>query len=407
MTEIQTRLLDLTRLASRAGRGLTGVDRVELAYLNELIHRDDPAFGLLRSRIGFLLLDKTGMEGFARRVEGKLPWGQASRLSKVFGKLDEMQRRAISDARRLAVGRTHRRGLGRLLRRKMPKGFAYLNVGHSNLNDTVISAVKHAGKGRFVAMVHDTIPLDHPQYQTPASAARFKQMLKRVRAHADLVIYNSSATRRDAERHMQAWGALPQAVVAHLGVEMAEPAPEDLPNGLPPEEPYFVCVSTLEPRKNHALLLDIWERLAKLNPPQDMPHLVICGARGWMNEELLFRMDRSALMGEYLHEHEGLSDGAIAALLERAAGALYPSFVEGYGLPMIEAAARGVPVICEDLPVYREVLQDIPVYASLKDSYLWQRRITVLASDRQAGRKADPFDPPSWSQHFNKVFRLT
>ena len=68
-----------------------------------------------------------------------------------------------------------------------------------------------------------------------------------------------------------------------------------------------------------------------------------------------------------------------------------------------------MPVICADLPATREILKDIPVYASLKDSYLWQRRITALAKGRQAGRQADTkaFDPPTWKQHFNKVFSLT
>ena len=406
---VSARVLDLTRLVSRAGRVLTGVDRVELAYLQKLTSGDLPCFGLVRTPLGYLLLDRKGMQELAGRITGQVPWGPADRLSRVFGKLDAAQQGALSDLRKLAVARTHRRGLAKMLQRSIPKGFGYLNVGHSNLTDRVIHSVKYGAKGKVAVMIHDTIPLDHPLLQTPGSVERFREMLKRVQRHADVVIYNSRATRKDAERHMGEWGALPQAVVAHLGVERAEAKPEELPKGLPPERAYFVSVGTIEPRKNHALLLEIWERLVKQTPPQEMPHLVICGQRGWMNEEVFFRMDRSALMGEHLHEYDDLSDGAIAALLDGAAGALYPSFAEGYGLPLIEAAARGVPVICADLPATREILKDIPVYASLKDSYLWQRRITALAKGRQAGRQADTkaFDPPTWKQHFNKVFSLT
>ncbi|MDQ2090365.1 glycosyltransferase family 4 protein [Marimonas arenosa] len=406
---IPGRLLDLSRLVSRAGRVLTGIDRVELAYLKAAVADKVPAWGLVRTPIGFLLLDARGMQGLADRSEGREPWGAASRLARVFGKLDGMQQRALSDMRRLATARTHKGGLARLLRRHLPTGFAYLNVGQSNLTDRVLHSVRHGAEGRIAVMIHDTIPLDHPLYQTPAAVERFRQMLKRVRAYADLVIYNSRATRGDAERHMEGWGAVPHGVVAHLGVDLAAPAPEDLPAGLPPDGAYFVTVGTIEPRKNHALLIEIWERLAKQTTPQEMPRLVICGARGWMNEEVFFRMDRSPLMGKHLHEAAGLSDGAVAALLEGAAGGLYPSFAEGYGLPAIEAAARGVPVICADLPATREILGDIPVYASPKDSYLWQRRIMALAKGRQAGRQADAeaFEPPRWTQHFNKVFSLT
>lgn len=406
---VSARLLDLTRLMSRAGRTLTGVDRVELAYLKEMQRRKRPSFGLIRTPLGYLLIDRDGMAGLAERIEGRKPWGETSRLSRIFGDLDEAQRRALADARRLSIARCHRRGLGKMLKRHLPKGFAYLNVGHSNLNDRVIAGVKQAG-GRIAVLIHDTIPLDHPLYQTPQSVERFRIMLKRVRAQADLVIYNSRATRADAERHMAEWGEVPQGMVAHLGVKVAEAKPDELPKGLPPEGAYFVTVGTIEPRKNHALLIDIWERLVKQTPPQEMPHLVICGSRGWANEETFFRMDRSALMDEHLHEAPGLSDGAIAALLDGAAGALYPSFAEGYGLPMIEAAARGVPIICADLPVYRELLKDIPVYASLKDSYLWQRRIMALANGGKAGKarlRGEACDPPGWARHFNKVFRLT
>lgn len=412
---VSARLLDLTRLMSRAGRVLTGIDRVELAYLKDLLTRAKPSFGLVRTPLGYLLLDKAGLQGFADRIEGRESWGEASRLSRVFSKLDKTQRRALSDLRRLAIARTNRRGLGKMLKRQLPADFAYLNVGHSNLNDRVVHGVKHGGKGRVTVMIHDTIPLDYPLFQTPDAVERFRNMLRRVRAQADLVIYNSYATRTDAERYMGEWGEVPQGIVAHLGVELADPAPTDLPDGLPPERPYFVSVGTIEPRKNHALLIRIWEQMAEETPPQDMPHLVICGSRGWLNEELFRRIDGSALTGVCLHEQAGLSDGAIAALLDRAAGALYPSLAEGYGLPMIEAAARGVPVVCADLAVYREVLGDIPVYASPKDSYLWQRTIKALASGRQAGSTAESgsgsgaqaFVPASWTQHFNKVFRLT
>jgi glycosyltransferase involved in cell wall biosynthesis len=413
---VSARLLDLTRLISRAGRTLTGIDRVELAYLKALVEQPEPAFGLIKSSLGYLLLDAAGMRALAARIEGDVAWGKADRLSRGFGRLDKMQRRAQSDARRLAIARSFRAGLKRLLRRHLPEGCAYINVGHSNFSDRVAQAVKQGARGRIAVMVHDTIPLDHPLYQTPEAVTRFEHMLRRVRDAADLVLYNSAATRAAAEGYMAAWGGAPEGLVAHLGVELAAPRPEALPRGVPGEGVYFVSVGTLEPRKNHMLLIEIWERLVKQTPPQEMPHLFICGQRGWKNEELFFRLDRSQLMDEYIHELPGLSDGAIAALLENAAGALYPSFAEGYGLPMIEAAAAGVPVVCADLPVYREILGDYPVYASLKDSYLWQRRITALAKAKMTGGRAGNeaggnrdtgITPPDWHAHFKTVLKVT
>ncbi|WP_306006539.1 glycosyltransferase [Aquicoccus porphyridii] len=407
----EARLLDLTRLISRAGRVQTGVDRVELAYLRALLAAKVPGFGLVRTSLGYILLDEDGMRAIAERVEGRVPWGPADRLSRLARKLDPAQRCGQSDARRLARARTVRPGLKRMLRRHLPQGTRYFNVGHTNLTERVTQAVKQGLGGTVNVLVHDTIPLDHPLYQRPESIARFRQMMGRVSRDADLVIYNSRHTRQNAERHLEEIGRVPPGLVAKLGVEVPEPRPGDLPKGLPPAGVYFVTVGTLEPRKNHALLLDIWERMVKQTIPQDMPHLVICGQRGWMNEELFFRLDRSALLGAHIHEYGDLSDGAIAALLQGAAGALYPSFAEGFGLPMAEAAAMGVPVICADLPVYKDVLGDIPVYASLKDSYLWQRRIASLANSQRAGKAetghaARGFEPPTWDRHFNAVLKM-
>lgn len=405
----QARLLDLSRLLSRAGRVLTGVDRVERAYLRALLASEVPAYGLIRTPLGFLLLDAQGMKTLCDKIDGTLPWGPASRLSKLFSKLPVALQRALTDARKLAVSRCTRRRLGAMLKRHLPANTAYLNTGHSNLSEAVVSGVT-ALKGASIAVfVHDVIPLELPEFQRSGTVARFEAFLRRTAQEADLVIYNSSASQAAAEAHMAGFGRVPRGIVAHLGVELATPDHSTLPVGLPVSEPYFLCVGTIEPRKNHMFLLDVWEQMEKQAPPQEMPHLLICGQRGWKNDEFFFRFDNSRLKGRYLHEIAGLSDGAVAALLDEAAGVVFPSLAEGYGLPVLEAAGRSVPVICAELPVYREVLGDIPVYASVQDSYLWIRRIMSLAQSRRGGQKPEQeaFTPPSWDAHFNLVLSET
>lgn len=403
------RLLDITRLASRAGRVLTGIDRVERAYLDAVLADDTPAFGLMRTPLGYLLLDEAGLRGLAARFDGKTSWGQATRLAKIFKKLEPMQQRALSDMRRLAKARATRRGLGRMLCKHLPASTAYLNTGHTNLTDQTARGVKALKGARIAVFVHDTIPLDVPQFQREGATERFGLFLRKVSEHANLTIYNSAATRADAERHLEKMGRIPQGIVAHLGVFAPEAKPEELPKGMPPEVPYFVTVGTLEGRKNHAFLLSVWEQMEKSTPPQDMPELVMIGHRGWANDEFFFQFDRSRLKGVFLHELNDLSDGAMAALLDGAAGVLCPSHAEGYGLPLFEALARDVPVICPDLPVYREVAGDIPVYASVNDSYLWIRRIMAMAKSRDAeqARAKTGFEPPKWEDHFNLVLSHT
>ncbi|MBU2981053.1 glycosyltransferase family 4 protein [Lentibacter algarum] len=399
------RLLDLTRLISRAGRTVTGVDRVERAYLDALMQDDVPLWGLIKTPLGFLLLDEAGLRQLSERFDGKISWGRAAKVMRLASRLDARHLGALADARKLAKARCTRRRLATMLKAHLPTRTTYLNTGHSNYSDAVVHGVRAIDGARIAVFVHDTIPLDHASYQTPEAVERFRDFLKRVSATADLVIYNSAATRATTESYFAEYARTPKSVVAHLGVDLPVPDASQLPKGMPPMQPYFVCVGTLEPRKNHSMLLKIWERLEKQTPPQDMPELLFCGRRGWMNEEFFFKFDNSRLKGVSVHELGGLSDEAIAALLEGAAGVLFPSLVEGYGLPVMEAAAKGVPVICPELPVYREVLKDIPVYASVNDSYLWIRRIMALSESKQTGREASskPFKAPTWAAHFNLV----
>ena len=107
-------LLDITRLMSRAGRVLTGVDRVELAYLDHLLGLD-AAWGLARTGLGFLLLDTAGLAAFRARLETG-DWGKADALSRWSRRLDPVQKAAVSRVRAAAVARCRPRDLARLIR---------------------------------------------------------------------------------------------------------------------------------------------------------------------------------------------------------------------------------------------------------------------------------------------------
>ena len=399
------RLLDLSRLISRAGRMPTGIDRVELAYLRAFLAESVPLFGLIKTSLGFVLLDGRGCRGLLDRFDGVMRWGPVDRISRFRRALAIDRQRAEADARRLSVARCLPLGLRRMLAGRVPQGTSYLNVGHANLSDRVLEAVGRALQGQIAVMIHDTIPLDHPHFQRDGTVLRFQKLLRRVQMKADLVLCNSAQTKADVARHMALHGPVPQCLVVPLGVEVLTPEPQViLPVGFDISRPCFITIGTLEPRKNHLFLLDLWARMEADLPSEKMPQLLICGARGWKNEAVFKRLDNDLMMGRHIFELPGLSDGQIAALLAQVQGALFPSHAEGFGLPPAEVLAQGIPVICNDLEIYREILGDYPVYVSVQDSYLWRQEIEKLATDQMNGQATVAgFIPPSWHDHFNVV----
>ena len=378
------------------------MDRVELAYLDHLLDDDVPLYGLVRTGAGYLLLDPAGLRAARDRLHGTAPWGPADLLSGLYRKRPVQVRRAESDLRRLAVGRCRPKGLVALLRARVAAGSTYLNVGHSALKARALSAIREGIQGPIAVMIHDTIPLDHPDYQRPGTVEAFRRRLNAVAEQADLVICNPCHTEARLKAHLP---QCPDTLVAPLGVTPAAPDPAALPEGLPLHRPYFVTVGTIEPRKNHALLLDVWDDLARTLPAEQVPGLMICGRRGWNNAAVFDRLDALPKDGP-VRELPGLSDGAVSALLTGSQALLFPSLAEGYGLPPLEAASLGVPLILGDLNVYRETLDHIPVYLMETDRYLWRNIVdqaTTVDWRHQEAEKTNGFAAPGWADHFGMI----
>ncbi len=390
------RLLDLTRLLSRAGRTLTGIDRVERAYLRELIARPVPVFGLVRTSLGYLLLDRPGMAGMDAALGGN-EWGKPGLLSRLSVKSGPTRKSAETLLRRLALARCLPPGLGRMLQRHLPAGSVYLNIGHSNLTDRVLTAIRDVRDLRITVMIHDTIPLDLPDLQRPGSVEDFGAKLSRVSRYADLILCPSAVVRADLKRHLSALGRVPALAAIPLGVTLPVPDPGALPAGLDLSRPYFVALGTIEPRKNHALLLDVWDELGS-----EPPTLFICGSRGWLNTDIFARLDAKP---PGIVELSGLSDGAVAALLSGARALLFPSIAEGFGIPMAEAAALGTQVLCGDLAICREVLGDAGVYLPLNNHYVWKDQVLSVVSQAPVARNR--FVPPDWDTHFKTALGMT
>ena len=132
-----------------------------------------------------------------------------------------------------------------------------------------------------------------------------------------------------------------------------------------------------------ATLLDAWPRLRAAMP--DAPPLVLCGKLGWRRESIEGELARATAEG-WLRWLGYAPDETLRALYDRAALLVCPSHYEGFGLPLVEAMAAGTPIVCSDIPVFREVAADAASFVPPGDADAWARTVAEVLSDPARAR---------------------
>jgi glycosyltransferase involved in cell wall biosynthesis len=297
--------------------------------------------------------------------------------------------------------------LRRLLSQETPS--IYLNTSHGTLYRPAVTRWLSSSAIRAAFLVHDLIPIDFPEFSRAGESARHARRLATIAAHARCVIVNSHSTAEALRRYLAAQAHnVPHIAVLPLGIDESFHNNSSLP--LRGKVPYFVAVSTIEPRKNHYLLLQVWRRLVE-TLGDNAPRLVLIGRRGWENQAVFNLIDRSTVLRNHVVECSGISDAEIASLILGARALLSPSFAEGYGLPVAEALALGTPVIASDIPAHREVGGECVDYLDPLDGIAWLSAITDLAAEHSPRRdrlcqRARGFRPPRWETHFEGALQL-
>jgi glycosyltransferase involved in cell wall biosynthesis len=395
-------VLDLSRLLSRAGRGTpTGIDRVELAYAEHLIASGAACcFAALTPDGRLTPLPRRTAEDFVREI------GAAWR-----GPLDpraqERRGKRIARRARLALLAGSERRLFAMLSDCLG-GSIYLLVSHHHLEKRrLIARLKTRSRARFVCLIHDLIPVEFPEYAKPGQAANHLRRIETAAAFADAFIVNSTVTGATLRPYLDRAGRLPPVLAAPFGADLPAAAAD---GASPIGRPYFVCLGTIEARKNHLLLLNLWRRLAG-ELGEGAPVLVVVGQRGWEVENVIDMLDRCPALRDIVIEHNALPDAAMVSLLRGARALLLPSFAEGFGFPVIEALQLGVPVLCSDIPALRETGGAVPEFLDPLDGPGWRAAILDYAapgSPRRAAQLARlaAWQPPRWEAYFAAVDRF-
>jgi len=282
---------------------------------------------------------------------------------------------------------------------------------HHLTRPTLMASILRRERARFVCLVHDLIPLEYPEYARPDGAAQHRRRIETIVAQADGIIANSHATLASLDPWLRRAGATPHVTVAHLGTHDIPASAVAHTRARAEERPYFVSIGTIEPRKNHLLLLNLWRRMAEEASAANIPKLVLIGRRGWENEQIVDMLERCPALVGCVEERSGLSDRETRAVLSGARALLMPSFAEGYGMPVTEALDLGVPVLCSDLPALREAGGAVPLFLDPLDGPAWRRAIMAYADPDDRERQVQlarlaAWRRPTWKDHIARVEKL-
>lgn len=359
--ETKSVVFDITRLyRNRLSAFGTGIDRIDLAIGLDLANRFGGACRFVHVCYGGFA-EMSGDHALALIAALDRRWHEGGGAG------------GANLAAPLALGRIRQAFGG-----GFPDDATYVVASHSGLPQRAgyLNSFDPKRRMKRLAYIHDLIPLEYPEYQTPRSRLIFRRYLNELAQGPVSFAVNSA----DTGRRLSAYAAekgwnVDAPLVAIPELEATTHAAFDLPESLEPvfrKGPVFTVLGTIEPRKNHLLLLTLWRQMAQAG---EAPQLLIIGKRGWMNDNIVALIDDCAAIQPYVTEAGDLSDNEIAAALQASRAMLFPSFAEGLGIPMLEAKAAGLKVIASALPALREIAAEGTVFLDPLDGSGWRDAI--------------------------------
>lgn len=255
----------------------------------------------------------------------------------------------------------------------------------------------HGAGGEVVWMVYDLIPIRFPETCNPEVLPAFRAWLTHAVRTTDGFVCISEATRQDLESFIHASGDAdaphrrPWTRCVHLGCDLdaaQKSSPSERVTALRAsigDRAYFVSLGTLEPRKDYATIIEAFESLWERGFDAV---LMIVGKQGWNVDHLAERINHHPERGRRLFWVQGTGDGDVRLLLQGAAALIQASIWEGFGLPLVEAANLGVPLLVSDIAVFHEIAGQHAMYFPVGDSAALAKAAAATIAGRGAAKPA-------------------
>lgn len=237
-------------------------------------------------------------------------------------------------------------------------------VGSTGLPSSVIDDLQARG-ARIVRLLYDMIPALKPQWVKPRDTTIFTAWARDVMRHSDLLLAISRFTASEARRFCRGNGLVaPPITPIRLAdvIDQALLADSPAPPTFMPERPFFLCVCTLDIRKNHRLLYDTWTKL-QAEYPEDCPDLILIGTEHYFMSDFIREIEHDPVVGPRLRWLKNVSDEDLGWYYRNCLATIYPSKYEGWGLPVAESLANGKVCLSSNASSMPEI-SDLPLFFS-------------------------------------------
>lgn len=266
-------------------------------------------------------------------------------------------------------------------------GDRFLTVSNDGYLDypVMFHRIVEERQAAIIGFFHDVLPVDFPEFFVRGTKARMVDYFRALTSASSLLLCNSVCTRNDALKFIENQGlTAPPLVVVPLGCNL--PASGDLTcqeTARLPKSTYILFVSTIERRKNHRMLYEVYAEMAGHADFERLPTICMVGMPGWRVNDLLDDIELNDRIAHKFLLLDNVSDAMLARLYHDALFCVYPSYYEGWGLPVSEALAFGKAVIASDAGALPEASAGCALHISPYDTRAWREAICRMAFDHQ------------------------
>ncbi len=228
--------------------------------------------------------------------------------------------------------------------------------------------------GNVASVIYDLIPVTHSKTCVAELIIAFTHWIRETIANTETVVCISRAVAQQLIDFMKRDTASSRADPVpvdhfHLGSELDFVAVKDdvrpcIAEVFDRSAHVFLMVGSIEPRKNHAFALDAFDRFWA---DGGEGRLAIVGRYGWKTDDFLARVENHPQFGTQLFLLRDVNDTELDYAYRNASSLVIASEIEGFGLPVVEAFQRGLPVLCSDIPVFREIADNKAIFFDLAD----------------------------------------